>query len=187
MRKTITLAFAVLLVISSLVSAQDVQVATTLAFAEGPTADADGNVYFTDQTNNRIMRLGVDGKLSTFRQPANYANGMVFDSQWRLLVCESGDPVSGTLPRVTRTDMKTGQLEVLADGYEGKHFIAPNDITFDGKGRIYFSDKPLVPGITPSPVPGASEAVSKGGSIALILMESLRASSLRRRSRCRTV
>ncbi len=163
MIKIITICLAVLFVVCSAAVAQDIQVATTLAFAEGPTADADGNVYFTDQTNNRIMRLAVDGKLSTFRQPANYANGMVFDPQWRLLVCESGDPVSGTLPRVTRTDLKTGQVEVLADGYEGKRFIAPNDITFDGKGRIYFSDKPLVPGITPSPIPGASEGVSKGG------------------------
>ncbi|HEY3041394.1 MAG TPA: SMP-30/gluconolactonase/LRE family protein [Pyrinomonadaceae bacterium] len=122
--------------------AQQVQVATTIAFTEGPTADADGNIFFTDQANNRIMKLANDGKLSTFRQPANYANGMVFDAQWRLLTCESGDPVAGTLPRVTRTDLKTGRVEVLADKYDGKNLVAPNDVTFDGKGRIYFSDKP---------------------------------------------
>lgn len=45
---------------------QDVEVATTIAFTEGPTADADGSVFFTDQANNRIMKLGVDRKLSTF-------------------------------------------------------------------------------------------------------------------------
>ena len=121
---------------------QEVQVATTIAFSEGPTADAAGNIFFTDQANNRIMKLAADGKLSTFRQPANYANGLVFDPQWRLVACESGDPAAGTPARLTRTDLKTGRVEVLVDQYEGKSLVAPNDVTFDGKGRIYFSDKP---------------------------------------------
>jgi len=122
--------------------AQDVEVATTIAFTEGPTVDAEGNVFFTDQTNNRIMKLGVDGKLSTFRQPANYANGLVFDHEWRLISCESGDKTAGTPPRVARTDLKSGKTEILAEKYQGKSLVAPNDVTFDGKGRIYFSDKP---------------------------------------------
>ena len=122
--------------------AREVQVAATIAFAEGPTEDGSGNLFFSDQTNNRIMRLGADGTLSTFRQPSNYANGLVFDAEWRLLACEGGDPSAGTPPRVTRTDLETGRTEVLADGYEGKRFRAPNDITFDGRGRIYFTDKP---------------------------------------------
>jgi gluconolactonase len=144
--------------------AQEVQVAASIAFTEGPTADAEGNVYFTDQANNRIMKLTIDGKLSTFRQPANFANGMVFDAHWRLVVCESGDPVSGTRPRVTRTDLKTGQIEILADVYEGKRFAGPNDVTFDGQGRIYFSDKPPVTGISAAPVASASsEPVGNGG------------------------
>jgi gluconolactonase len=121
---------------------QDVEVATTIAFTEGPTADAQGNIYFTDQLNNRILRLAADGKLSTFRQPANYANGLVFDQQWRLIACEGGDPVAGTPPRVTRTDMSTGRIEVLAEKYDGQNLIAPNDVTWDSQGRIYFSDKP---------------------------------------------
>jgi len=143
--------------------AQQLQVAATIAFTEGPTADAEGNVFFTDQANNRIMRLAVDGKLSTFRQPANFANGMVFDARFRLLVCESGDPAAGTRPRVTRTDLKTGSIEILAEGYEGKRFAAPNDITFDGQGRIYFSDKPPVASISAAPVAATSEPVGNGG------------------------
>ncbi|HVQ36679.1 MAG TPA: SMP-30/gluconolactonase/LRE family protein, partial [Pyrinomonadaceae bacterium] len=121
---------------------QDIEVATTVAFTEGPTVDSAGNVFFTDQPNNRIMKLAVDGKLSTFRQPANFPNGLVFDPQWRLLACEAGELATGTPARITRTDFKTGTVEVLVDKYEGKHFVSPNDITFDGKGRIYFSDKP---------------------------------------------
>ena len=140
-------AFSILLLLFSFTAvmgqdASEVQVATTIAFSEGPTADAAGNIFFTDQANNRIMKLATDGKLSTFRQPANYANGLVFDPQWRLVACEAGDPAAGTPARLTRTDLKTGRVEVLVDKYEGKNLVAPNDVTFDGKGRIYFSDKP---------------------------------------------
>ena len=123
-------------------SSPEVEIAVTAAFTEGPTADAAGNVYFTDSPNNRILKLSADGTLSTFRQPSNRANGLVFDAQFRLLACEAGDKAAGTPPRVTRTNIETGKIEVLAEGYDGKPFAAPNDITFDGKGRIYFTDLP---------------------------------------------
>ncbi len=116
-----------------------IEVATTVAFTEGPTVDAEGTVYFTDITNNRIMRLADDGVVSTFRQPSNRANGLIFDDQWRLLACEGGDE-GAELPRITRTDMETGEIEVVADSYEGKRLHQPNDLTFDGRGRIYFTD-----------------------------------------------
>ena len=122
-------------------SERSVGVAATVAFTEGPTVDADGNVFFTDLRNSRIMRLSTDGELTTFRQPSNRANGLIFDSQWRLLACEGGDG-DGLLPRVTRTEMETGELEVVADSYEGKQLHQPNDITIDGRGRIYFTDRP---------------------------------------------
>jgi sugar lactone lactonase YvrE len=34
-------------------------------FTEGPTCDAAGNVFFTDQPNDRILKWGVEGELST--------------------------------------------------------------------------------------------------------------------------
>ena len=45
-------------------------------------------------------------------------------------------------PRVTRTDLRTGKVEVLADNYQGKPFVGPNDVTIDGNGRLYFTDSP---------------------------------------------
>lgn len=120
---------------------RDVSVAATVAFTEGPTVAEDGTVYFTDLYNSRIMRLSTDGVLSTFRQPSYRANGLIFDSQWRLLACEGGDGDS-VLPRVTRTDMETGVIEVLADSYQGKQLHQPNDLSFDSRGRIYFTDRP---------------------------------------------
>src|SRR5262249_13946927 len=56
-------------------------------FTEGPTADAAGNVFFTDQPNDRIMKWSTDGKLSTFLQPAGRANGMYFDAKGNLIAC----------------------------------------------------------------------------------------------------
>ena len=121
--------------------ARPIAVETTVAFTEGPTVAEDGSVYFTDLGNNRIMRWSTDGQLSTYRQPSNRANGLIFDTEWRLLACEGGDGDTG-LPRITRTDMNTGEIEVLADAYEGLELHQPNDLTFDGQGRIYFTDRP---------------------------------------------
>ena len=53
-------------------------------FTEGPTCDKDGNVFFTDQPNDRILKWSVDGQLSTFMQPAGRANGMCFDAKGNL-------------------------------------------------------------------------------------------------------
>ena len=55
------------------------KLAGNFEFTEGPTCDAKGNLFFTDQPNDRIMKWSVDGKLSTFLQPAGRANGMYFD------------------------------------------------------------------------------------------------------------
>src|SRR5262245_28936573 len=126
-------------------SGQQPQIAAMMAFTEGPAVDRDGNVYFTDIINQRIMKLGTDGAVSTYRENSNLANGLLIDPQGRLIACEGsayewpGLKRSGK-PRVTRTDMKTGKLEVLADSYEGKPLTGPNDVTIDGKGRLYFTD-----------------------------------------------
>src|SRR5262245_24508085 len=126
-------------------AAQQPEIATTVAFTEGPTVDLQGNVYFTDIINQRIMKLGADGVLSTYREKSNVANGLLIDPEGRLIACEGatferpGVKVQG-IPRVTRTDLTTGKVEVLADSYQGKPFVGPNDVTIDGKGRLYFTD-----------------------------------------------
>ena len=157
-------------VIEPAVPSREVAVATTVAFTEGPTVAEDGTVYFTDLGNNRIMRLSTEGQLSTFRQPSYRANGLIFDSEWRLLACESGDGDT-VLPRVTRTNMETGEIEVIADAYDGKQLHAPNDLSFDGRGRIYFTDRP---GPNPRPEQTGVHGVYRidpDGTIARILTE----------------
>jgi gluconolactonase len=111
-----------------------VSVAGPKVFTEGPCCDRAGNVYFTNAGPSQILKR--DGsKLSVFREPADGANGLLFDRQGRLVACE------GTAGRVTRTDMATGKIEVLADKYNGHGLGMPNDLTFDAAGRIYFTSR----------------------------------------------
>src|SRR5437764_6484869 len=61
--------------------------ATEFKFTEGPASDLEGNVYFTDQPNDRIMTWTVEGKLETFMQPCGRANGLCFDGKGNLIAC----------------------------------------------------------------------------------------------------
>ena len=110
------------------------------ALTEGPTVDRDGNVYFTELRSQRIYKLDPAGELTVYREHSHAANGMVIDPQGRLIVCEGA--ADGQPPRVTRTDLKTGALEVLADNYQGMPLKGTNDVTIDAKGRVYFTDPP---------------------------------------------
>lgn len=126
---------------------QEVEIAAAVAFTEGPTVDRAGNVYFSEIMSQRIMKLGTDGVVSTYREHSNVANGLLVDPQDRLIACEgaeferNGVKVKGQ-PRVTRTDLRTGKMEILADRYQGMPLQGPNDVTIDGKGRLYFTDMP---------------------------------------------
>jgi gluconolactonase len=102
-------------------------------FTEGPTADATGNVFFTDQPNNRIMKWSVDGVLSTFLQPAGRANGMYFDPAGNLLACADEKT---ELWSVT----SDGKVSVLAKEYHGKMLNGPNDVWAQPQGGLYFTD-----------------------------------------------
>lgn len=109
---------------------------STVAFTEGPAYHIDGSVYFTDVSNNRIMRSAPSGSrrvIEVYRHPANRANGLVFDLAGRLVACEGGSR------RVTRTEAD-GSITVLAASYQGKPFNSPNDIDIDAQGRLYFTD-----------------------------------------------
>ncbi len=108
------------------------RLAEGMKFTEGPVADGQGNVYFTDIPVNRIMKW--DGKkLSVWREDSGGANGLRFDKDGSLVVCEGGNR------RITRVTMDQ-KVTVLADSYEGKKLNSPNDLCLDGKGGIYFTD-----------------------------------------------
>jgi gluconolactonase len=102
-------------------------------FTEGPAVDGEGNVFFTDQPNNRIHKWSVDGKLSIFHEKPGRANGLYFDKKGNLLACADLDNELWSI------DMN-GKVTVLVKGYKGKKLNGPNDLWEDLKGGIYFTD-----------------------------------------------
>lgn len=117
-------------------------VETEKYFTEGPAVDADGHVFFSNiptAATGQILKWDPQGKsLKVFRAGSNGANGLNFDGQGRLVTCEGGLNDKG---RVTRTDLATGEVTVLMDSYNGHPLGAPNDLTLDRKGRIYFTSR----------------------------------------------
>ena len=103
-------------------------------WTEGPVwfGDAD-HLLFSDIPNDRILRWSPTSGLSTWRCPANFANGHTRDRQGRLISCEHG------ARRVTRTELD-GSITVIADSYDGKRLNAPNDVAVKSDGTIWFSD-----------------------------------------------
>ena len=114
--------------------AQVTKLTGDFAFTEGPAADAQGNVFFTDIPNNRILKWSIEaGTLSTFLENSGGANGLYFDKDGNLLACQGGDR------RIVSISPK-GEVKVLADEFEGKGFNSPNDLWIDPNGGIYFTD-----------------------------------------------
>lgn len=110
-----------------------VMIADSFKFTEGPTADKQGNIFFTDQPNDRIWKYGNDGKLTLFMENTRRSNGMYFDRKGNLLSCadEQNQLISIS---------KNKKITVLFDNYHDKKLNGPNDLWPDKKGGIYFTD-----------------------------------------------
>jgi len=102
-------------------------------FTEGPTADSEGNVYFTDQPNDRILMWSVSDELSTFMQPSGRSNGLSFDKEGYLWSC--ADEKNELW--IIGPDKKT---TVVASKFENKVLNGPNDLWIHKNGTIYFTD-----------------------------------------------
>jgi gluconolactonase len=102
-------------------------------FTEGPSADAKGNVFFTDQPNNRIMVWNTNGELSTFMQPCGRSNGLSFDDEGNLWACaDEKNELWKISPNKNVTTIPSLFNEKLLNG--------PNDLWINGKKGIYFTD-----------------------------------------------
>ena len=102
-------------------------------FTEGPTCDAEGNVFFTDQPNDRILKWSVEGKLSTFLHPAGRANGMCFAPGGNLIACADEKTALWSIA-------PDGTVTVLVGEYAGKLLNGPNDVWVRPDGALYFTD-----------------------------------------------
>lgn len=117
-------------------------------FTEGPAADLNGNLYFTDIPRNRIYKVDAAGELSVFVEPSGHCNGLMVVGD-RLLACE----MDGRLKEYSLTDRKE---TALTEKFEGKRYNAPNDLVIDRTGGIYFTDPRFR---APDPWPQGKEAV----------------------------
>jgi gluconolactonase len=122
-----------------------VTLAAGICFLEGPAVDATGNVFFSDIQGNRILKMDTKGTVTTFRADSGRTNGNSFDKQGRLISCEGAENGPGGRRRIVRTDMQTGNVEVLTERYEGKRYNSPNDVVVDPAGRIWFTDPLYAP------------------------------------------
>ncbi len=102
-------------------------------FTEGPTADKKGNVFFTDQPNDRILEWSVEGKLTTFMQPSGRSNGMYFDHKGNLLSCADDNNQLWSID-------PSGKATILIKDYSGKLLNGPNDVWQRPDGGIYITD-----------------------------------------------
>jgi gluconolactonase len=140
--------------IPGIVSKSEVaRVQTGFVFTEGPTADAEGNLYFTDVRANKILKLDSKGTLSTFLEESQGANGLGFDARGRLIVAQGG------AARVIAIDVATKKITVLADKCDGKPLERPNDLVVDRQGGVYFTD----------PNPRSVYYVAPGGRVTRII------------------
>ncbi|MCA9427859.1 MAG: SMP-30/gluconolactonase/LRE family protein [Candidatus Omnitrophica bacterium] len=103
------------------------------SFTEGPAADSEGNVYFTDQPNDRIVKWSIDGTLSDWMSPCGRSNGLFFDAAGNLWACADE---KNEMWRIGPDQENT----VVIKDYEGKLLNGPNDLWIDPKGGVYFTD-----------------------------------------------
>ncbi|GAA4795829.1 SMP-30/gluconolactonase/LRE family protein [Olivibacter ginsenosidimutans] len=102
-------------------------------FTEGPAVDREGNIYFTDQPNNRIWKYDIKGELTIFMENAGRANGLFFDKKGNLIACADEHD---ELWRI----QKNGKVEKLVNNYQDTLLNGPNDVWVAPTGVIYFTD-----------------------------------------------
>ncbi|MGB2733217.1 MAG: SMP-30/gluconolactonase/LRE family protein [Saprospiraceae bacterium] len=108
-------------------------IASNFSFTEGPAADAKGNVYFTDQPNDRIMLWKTDGTLTEYMKGAGRSNGLFFDKKGNLMSCADEHN------QLWQIDQNKN-VTVLIKDFEGKRLNGPNDLWIHPGGGIYFTD-----------------------------------------------
>lgn len=117
---------------------------------EGPIALADGSILFTENRADRIVKLGLDGSVSTYLEKTGGANALALSAKGELLAVQtapSGIAVLQPTPKV------------LASKFDGKPLGRPNDFALARNGNIYFSD----PGANPAPGAAAPATPPKTG------------------------
>lgn len=113
--------------------AQPVLISDQFTFTEGPAVDKKGNIFFTDQPNDKIWKYGIDGKLSVFLDKTGRSNGLYFDKKGNLLACaDENNELWSITPKK--------KITLMAKGYKGQRLNGPNDLWIAPNGAIYLTD-----------------------------------------------
>ncbi len=108
-------------------------ISSQFQFTEGPAVDGKGDVYFTDQPENKIWKYSLKNGLSLFKEQAGRSNGTYVDAKGNLVACaDEQNEIWSIAP--------DGAVKILAKGFEGKRLNGPNDLWLDKKGGIYVTD-----------------------------------------------
>ena len=110
-----------------------VTVSRQFSFTEGAAVDKQGNIFFTDQPNDKIWEYTLGGQLVLFMENAGRSNGMYFDRKGRLITCADAEEQLWAIDGQKK-------VEVLLRDFGGHRFNGPNDLWIDGRGGIYFTD-----------------------------------------------
>ncbi|SMG19119.1 SMP-30/gluconolactonase/LRE family protein [Arenibacter troitsensis] len=109
-------------------------VSSGYSFTEGPAVAANGDVFFTDQPNDRILKWSAKNKtVSVYMEPAGRSNGLYFDHDGNLLACADEKNELWSID-------PNKNVTVLIEDFQGKKLNGPNDLWVDPKGGIYFTD-----------------------------------------------
>ena len=150
-------------------------------FGEGVVAAKDGKIYISDITavpnpeenpGGTIYRFDpATGQTTKHLEPSGQSNGLHVDKSGGLVIGEYQGPKGGR--RISRQDLATGKVTVLADKFDGKQLNGPNDVTSDAQGRIYFSDA-LYGASEPMELPNSVYRLDPDGKLNLLSREILR-------------
>lgn len=113
--------------------AKPTRVADDFKFTEGPAVDAEGNVFFTDQPNNRILKWTPGQGVTVYMENAGRSNGLYFDAEGNLLAC------ADAANELWQID-KNKNVTVLVRDFEGRKLNGPNDLWIDDRGGVYITD-----------------------------------------------
>ena len=107
--------------------------ANGFGFTEGPLWHPDGHWLFVDIQKLQIHKMSPSGQLETYRDPSFGTNGMTFDKEGHLVICESDN-------RQIMRQQSDGSYTAIATHADGKRLNRPNDIVGRSDGTLYFTD-----------------------------------------------
>ncbi len=126
--------------------------ASGFEWAEGPLwLEEQQALIFTDVPTNKIWKWTEKDSLSLYLSPSGYlgdrtdkrepgANGLALDGEGNLILCQHGERQLGKM--LAGLNSPKPEFEALATGFEGRRFNSPNDLVFNSKGQLFFTDPP---------------------------------------------